>query len=197
MDAVVLNMFGIETADQAIALAGFLDEPSSVLSEDGTIVLTTRGKTLLPSGTIKKAQFVYQVVNKWVELYEMRQLWLNVPKKKGKVKARCDNELSTLYFLTSHISLHSDMIIQKLSPTEHTRFSHALVMYWIYSFCTDYLEQDEITTFVIDAVGKLGLYRYFSNFELAEFMAVFKFFERVLQEACDDCQMGGDDTFRT
>jgi hypothetical protein len=49
----------------------------------------------------------------------------------------------------------------------------------------------------MDGVKKSGLCGYFSNFELVELMAVFSFFKGILQEACDDCQMSGDDGFRT
>jgi hypothetical protein len=199
MDAVLLNMFGTETADHAIALAGFIDKPSSVLSKDGTIVLVARGMTtLLPSGTIKRAQFVHQVVNKWVELYEMRQMWLNVPKKKRKAKARCDKQHSLFSCRpdTSYV-YHSDAITQKLSSTERTRLRHALVLYWIYSFCAHYPEKHQVGAFSMPGMKKSGLCNYFSDFEFAELMAMFRFFEKILQEACDDCQISGDDDFRT
>lgn len=108
MHAIALNMFGVETVDYALALAEFTDNPSSVLSQDGTVVLVAHEKTTpLPSGTIKKAQFVYRVVNKWVELYEIRQMWLNVPKKIEEAKARCTTN-TTPYFLTSYIPQRYD-----------------------------------------------------------------------------------------
>ena len=98
MRAVALNMFGVETVDYALALARFIDKPSSVLSRDGRTVLVAHGKTTrLPSGTIKKSQFIYRVVNKWVELYEIRQIWLNVPKVDEEPEARCATN-TTFYF---------------------------------------------------------------------------------------------------
>jgi hypothetical protein len=49
----------------------------------------------------------------------------------------------------------------------------------------------------MNGVKKSGLCSYFSNFELVELMAMFHFFDTVLQEACDDCQISGDDGFRS
>ena len=46
------------------------------------------------------------------------------------------------------------------------------------------------------SVQRSGLCDYFSNFELAELMAMFNFFERIFGEACDDCQINGEEDFR-
>ncbi|KIM21113.1 hypothetical protein M408DRAFT_12756 [Serendipita vermifera MAFF 305830] len=175
MTAVAISMFG-ESLDWALVLANVLSNTTtSLCKSDGTIELKSPPPiNLVTSKVLKKAQFIYHVADKWTELYEIKHAWLNAPKK-GR-KANGATEPNTL------------------TSSERERFVRALILYWICGYCASILAS-EFGMSSMRALSKSDIFGYFSNFELAEIMAVFAFFEDILSRACEECQLDGDDGF--
>ncbi|KIM21112.1 hypothetical protein M408DRAFT_305183 [Serendipita vermifera MAFF 305830] len=106
MTAVAVNMFG-ESLDWALVLAQILSRSGTgSIYPNQTIELKSPSPiTLASSKVLKKAQFIYHVINKWIELYKIKHLWLNATET-GSEASR-----------------------------ERERFVRALILHWVCVYC--------------------------------------------------------------
>ncbi|KIM21111.1 hypothetical protein M408DRAFT_12754 [Serendipita vermifera MAFF 305830] len=175
MAVVAVNMFG-ESLDWALILADMLLKGVlSLTKPDGTIEFISPPpiNRVIPQ-VLKKTQFIFHVVDKWVELYEVKHLWLNAPKKGKKANGNTK--------------------VKKLTISERERFFRGLVVYWIAGYCAS-ASSPPYGYPSMSVMDKSDILGYFSNFELSEIMAVFSFFDDILGRACEECQLEGDDGF--
>ncbi|KIM21110.1 hypothetical protein M408DRAFT_29825 [Serendipita vermifera MAFF 305830] len=176
MTAIVVNMFG-ESLDWALVLVGMLSEDALILRKpDGTIKFDFPPPiNLVKSEALNNAQLIHHVVNKWVDLYEVRHSWLNAPTKRKRGNGNID--------------------VKRLTSSERERFVRGLILYWICAYCAS----SRFSAFGYPswpANKRSNIFGYFSNFELGEIMGIYTLFKNILHHACDEGQQdGGDSTF--
>ena len=91
---------------------------------------------------------------------------------------------------------HREVKVDALSETECSRFTRALVLFWMYGHCAGRVRSTGYGGYSAKEMEKTALCDQLSNFELAEVMGVYSFFESIFSTVCEECQLEGDDGYR-
>ena len=188
---VVTNMFGAELVDCVLMLATVLAHKGPLKDKKGKISLTPPApKTTLSSSVMSKIIKIWHTTNVWVELWETNRQW------RGEKSSIAKERWAVSIF--SAITCSPQTLSKRLSEKPRVHLIRAIIMFWAYSACArnTLKYHDGYAGCSVNTLEGTGIFDYYSHIDLLEARAIFDYFQALVQCACDDAGMEGDDHYR-